>query len=56
MLFTEDKIKHLLRFLYLIMGYGLRKYRVPRLRTKRSGLDNLITELLKKWMFKRNAS
>jgi len=30
--------------------------RVPCQRIKRCGLDNLITELLKKWMFKRNTS
>ena len=30
--------------------------RVPWQRIKKSELDNLITELLKKWMFKRNAS
>ena len=50
-----SKIKHLLRFLYPIIDYGL--WRVmkefPGKRLNMFGLDNLIMKLLKKWMSKR---
>ena len=49
------KIKHLLRFLYLIIDYGLRRVmrEFPGKRRNTFGLDNLITKLLKKVMSKR---
>jgi len=53
--FLPTKIKHLFRFLYLIIDYGLR--RVMRefhgKRRNTFGLDNLITKLLKKGTSKR---
>ena len=54
--FSVKKIKHLLRFLYLMVPMDYETHeRVPWERTKMYGLDNLITKLLKKWMTKRNA-
>ena len=57
MLFTEGDRTFIKIF---VPDYGLwttETYdRGPLQGIKRSGLDNLITELLKKWMFKRNAS
>ena len=57
MLFTEEDKTFIKNF---VPDYGLRTTetydRVPWQRIKRSGLDNLITEPIKKWMFKRNAS
>jgi len=49
-------IKHLLRFWYLNIGYELRKVMRKSLDKgwKWSGLDNLITKLLKNCMSKRN--
>jgi len=56
MLFTKENKTFIKIF---VPDYGLwttETYeRVSWQRTKRSGLDNLITELLKKWMFKRSA-
>ena len=57
MLFTEEDKTFIKIF---VADYGLwtteTNVGVPWQRIKRSGLDNLITELLKKWTFKRNAS
>jgi len=55
-IFLPKKIKHLLRFLYPIIDYGLRRV-MRELPGKRRigptfGLDNLITKLLKKGMSK----
>ena len=49
------KIKHLLRFLYPVIDYGLRRVmrEFPRKRRNTFGLDNLIMKLLKKGMPKR---
>jgi len=54
MIFTKEK-KHLLRFLYPIIDYELRRVtrEFPGKRRNTFGLDNLITKLLKKWMPKR---
>jgi len=54
MIFTL-KDKHLLRFLYPIIDYGLRRVmrELPGKRRNTFGLDNLITKLLKKGMSKR---
>ena len=54
MIFTKEK-KHLLRFLYPIIDYELRRVtrEFPGKRRNTFGLDNLITKLLKKWMSKR---
>jgi len=48
------KIKHLLRFLYLIIHYGLRRVMrdFPGKRPSTFGVDNLIRKLLKKVMSK----
>jgi len=57
MVFTEeDKTFTCIKILYLIIGYGLRDLcyeKVTWQRVKRSGLDNLIMKLLKKWMANR---
>ena len=54
MISTEKKIKHLLRFLYPIIDYGLRVMREFHGKRRNTfGLDNLITNLLKKQMSKR---
>ena len=57
MLFTKEDKTFIKIF---VPDYGLwtaETYdRVSWQRIKRFGLDNLITELLKKWMFMRNAS
>ena len=47
--------QHLLRFLYPIIDYGLRRVMTEFAGKRQNmfGLDNLITKLLKKWMFKR---
>jgi len=54
MIFTEE-IWHLLRFLYPIIDYGLRRVmrEFPGKVRNKFGLDNLITKLLKKRMSKR---
>jgi len=57
MIFTKEDKTFIKIF---VPDYGLwtteTNDKVPWQRINRSGLDNLITELLKKWMFKRNAS
>jgi len=54
MIFTEED-KALLKFLYPIIDYGLRRVMrdFPGKRRNTLGLENLITKLLKKGMSKR---
>ena len=59
MFFTEEDKTFIKIFVPYYRLWTTETYdRVPLQRIKRSGveLDNLITELLKKWMFKSNAS